>query len=210
MQGHWQNMEVKWNHHSPWWLIKYSSFPSFWSPHDCDFSRVIGLFEVVQSLSPVQLFHDSMDCSPSGSSVHGILQARILEWLAISRPTDWTHLAGRWIRVQMTIKKCVSKRCGWTLWLPLADGGSWLISRYIAICRGLRGTEPALSISPGRVPLCNPSSHILLKGGDLWAKGHPTQISGWDVLKLATTEYCIDIKLCWRVSPAWDRCLYVP
>ena len=25
-----------------------------------------------------------MDCSPPGSSAHGILQARILEWLAIS------------------------------------------------------------------------------------------------------------------------------
>ena len=25
-----------------------------------------------------------MDCSPSGSSVHGIFQARILEWVAIS------------------------------------------------------------------------------------------------------------------------------
>ena len=24
-----------------------------------------------------------VDCSPSGSSVHGILQARILEWVAI-------------------------------------------------------------------------------------------------------------------------------
>ena len=37
-----------------------------------------------------------MDCSPSGSSVHGILQARILEWIAIpfsresSRPRKWT------------------------------------------------------------------------------------------------------------------------
>ena len=27
---------------------------------------------------------DRMDCSPPGSSVHGILQARILEWVAIS------------------------------------------------------------------------------------------------------------------------------
>ena len=27
---------------------------------------------------------DSMDCSPPGSSVHGISQARILEWVAIS------------------------------------------------------------------------------------------------------------------------------
>ena len=25
---------------------------------------------------------DPMDCSPPGSSVHGILQARILEWIA--------------------------------------------------------------------------------------------------------------------------------
>ena len=25
-----------------------------------------------------------MDCSPPGSSIHGILQARILEWVAIS------------------------------------------------------------------------------------------------------------------------------
>ena len=35
-----------------------------------------------------------VDCSPPGSSVHGILQARILEWVAISfsrvssRPRD--------------------------------------------------------------------------------------------------------------------------
>ena len=26
----------------------------------------------------------AMDCSPSGSSVHGISQARILEWVAVS------------------------------------------------------------------------------------------------------------------------------
>ena len=34
-----------------------------------------------QSLSRVR-HCDSMDCSPTGSSVHGILQARILEWEA--------------------------------------------------------------------------------------------------------------------------------
>ena len=26
---------------------------------------------------------DSMDCSPLGSSIHGIFQAKILEWVAI-------------------------------------------------------------------------------------------------------------------------------
>ena len=31
--------------------------------------------------------HDPLDCSPSGSSVHGILQVRILGWVAI--PFSW-------------------------------------------------------------------------------------------------------------------------
>ena len=31
---------------------------------------------------------DPMDCSPPGFSVHGILQARTLEWVAISFSTD--------------------------------------------------------------------------------------------------------------------------
>jgi len=29
-----------------------------------------------------------MDCSPPGSSVHGIFQARILEWVPLPSPTD--------------------------------------------------------------------------------------------------------------------------
>ena len=37
---------------------------------------------LVAQLSPTLCI--SMDCSPSGSSVHGIFQARILEWSAIS------------------------------------------------------------------------------------------------------------------------------
>ena len=40
-----------------------------------------------------------MDCSLPSSSIHGILQARILEWVAISffrgssRPRDWTQVS---------------------------------------------------------------------------------------------------------------------
>ena len=42
---------------------------------------------------------DPMDCSPPGSSVHGILQARILEWVAIpsskgsSQPREQTQVS---------------------------------------------------------------------------------------------------------------------
>ena len=34
---------------------------------------------------------DPMDCSPPGSSVHGILQARILEWVAIPFSRGSSH-----------------------------------------------------------------------------------------------------------------------
>ena len=33
--------------------------------------------------------HDPMDCSLPGSSVHGIFQARVLEWVAIALSTLW-------------------------------------------------------------------------------------------------------------------------
>ena len=37
---------------------------------------------------------DPMDCSPPGSSVHGIFQARVLEWgaIAFSYEYAYTHL----------------------------------------------------------------------------------------------------------------------
>ena len=38
----------------------------------------------VKLLSRIWLFVTPMDCSLPGSSVHGIFQARILEWVAIS------------------------------------------------------------------------------------------------------------------------------
>ena len=36
-----------------------------------------------QSLESCMTLCDPMDCSPPGSSVHGILQARIVEWVAV-------------------------------------------------------------------------------------------------------------------------------
>ena len=63
---------------------------------------------VVQSCLTLQ---DPIDCSPWGSSVHGILQARILEWVTISsskgssQPKDGTQascIAGRLFTVWAT------------------------------------------------------------------------------------------------------------
>ena len=50
---------------------------------------------MLSSFSCVWL-RNPMDCSPPGSSIHGILQARILAWVAMpssrqsSQPRDWT------------------------------------------------------------------------------------------------------------------------
>ena len=53
--------------------------------HNNIFELFIKLKKVkVKSLSCVRLFVTPVDCSPPGSSVHGILQARVLEWVAFA------------------------------------------------------------------------------------------------------------------------------
>ena len=52
-----------------------------------------------QLLSRVWLFCDPRDYGPTGSSVHGIFQARLPEWVAMpssrgsSRSRDWNHVS---------------------------------------------------------------------------------------------------------------------
>ena len=41
-----------------------------------------------KSLQSYPTLHDPMDWSLTGSSVHGIIQARMLEWVAIPFPRD--------------------------------------------------------------------------------------------------------------------------
>ena len=68
------------------------------------------MWSKVNSLSCVRLY-DPMYCSLPGSSVHGIFQARVLEWVAISffrgssQPRDWTCIsciAGRSFTIRTT------------------------------------------------------------------------------------------------------------
>ena len=49
---------------------------------------------------------DPMDCSPPGLSVHGILQARMLEWVAIS--FSWESSQPR-DRIHISYVSCISK-----------------------------------------------------------------------------------------------------
>ena len=70
--------------------------PRLWASHGAQFaapnltaflgeSGLSGPSEVKVAQS-CPTFWDPMDCSPPGSSVHGILQARILKWVAIPLP----------------------------------------------------------------------------------------------------------------------------
>ena len=90
--------------------------------------------EVAQSC----LIHsDPMDCSPPGSSIHGIFQARVLEWVAISTPDTsttedcfWFGPASSFFLKQFVMAKFVLN----TFW-PGAEGGggySSSVSQLIA------------------------------------------------------------------------------
>ena len=70
-------------------------------------------------------FWDSMDCSPPGSSVHGNLQVRILEWVAIpfsgrsSWPRDWTWvscIAGEFFNIWAPFRALPSEAQGKPFW----------------------------------------------------------------------------------------------
>ena len=122
---------------------------------------------------------DSMDCSLPGSSVHGILQARLLEWGAIpfsrrsSRPRDWTqvvHIAGRFFTIWATRD---------TLCMALAMCTPWPDDRnvvaVIALGPGVCGllscctpgnTEPSLVFPAQSVNSCSArlSSSEMLTG----------------------------------------------
>ena len=101
------------------------------------------------------VFCDPMDCSSPGSSVHGILQARILEWVAISfsrgssRPWDQTqfsHTAGRlftdWATREAQVCCFTSFLCsqvasslrGWKVAMDLPEGCSDLRLRSLKKC----------------------------------------------------------------------------
>ena len=64
-----------------------------WKPPRCPDAQLSSLRRVLSD------FGDPRDCSPPGSSVHGFLQARFLEWVATSFsrgpfwPRDWTHIS---------------------------------------------------------------------------------------------------------------------
>ena len=101
--------------------------------------------EVVQSCLTLC---DPMACSLPGSSVHGIFQARILEWVAIcfsrgsSGPRDWTS-------VSRIVGRC------FTVW---ATRGALIKTKFLSMVNLLTGH---LSVGPCHSHDWNPSGSSL-------------------------------------------------
>ena len=90
----WENGQKKWTEISPKTMPRWPGGTWRGAPHHhyCVHTQSFRL------LSRVQLCHPR-DCNLPGSSVHGISQARTLEWVAISssrgssQPGDWTRVS---------------------------------------------------------------------------------------------------------------------
>ena len=104
--------------------------PIMWAPPSWPKQKKV----LVAQLCPI--LWDPMDCSQPHSSVHGILQARILEWFAIpfsrgsSRPRDWAWvscIAGKFFTVWAT------KEAPWPNYHPKVSSAN-------AITLGLRAS----------------------------------------------------------------------
>ena len=89
--------------------ISLKNCPCFFHYH---FSSYPSLSCMCAQLCPTLC--DPMDCSPSGSSVRGIFQAKILDWLAISFssgfswPRDQTHVSGIFCNGRQILYHCAS------------------------------------------------------------------------------------------------------
>ena len=86
-----------WNRSS--WLLNAIQVSHVLSCISCWILSITAAAAAAKSLQLCPTLCDPMDCSLRGSSIHGIFQARVLEWVAISfsrgsyQPRDWTWVS---------------------------------------------------------------------------------------------------------------------
>ena len=102
LAGLWASIQVVRDHGDWWWpkaILLVYLFLKSWVPVGCSLWALDSLCCAVLGRSVVSDSFDPMNWSPPGSSVQGILQARILEWVAIlfsrtsSQPRDQTWVS---------------------------------------------------------------------------------------------------------------------
>ena len=110
-----------------------------------------------KSLQSCPTLCDPMDCSPPGSSIPGILQARILEWVAMpssrgsSRPRDWTESLCllHWRAGSLPLAPPGKPKLPNTLSLNMWDFSHISVGKASASNVGDLGSIPGLGSSPG-------------------------------------------------------------
>ena len=130
------------------------SFHINFFPEICIFKFLSIYFVVVELLSCIQLFCDPVDCSPPDASVHGISQARILEWVA--------HFRLQGIFLTQGSNPCLLR---WQVdFLPLSHQGSLIIN--LCLCWVfffffklyiIALVLPNIKMNPPQVYMCSPS-----------------------------------------------------
>ena len=156
-----------------------------------------------------------MDCSPAGSSVHGILQAEILEWVAFSfsrrssQPRDWIHLScisstGRhflfprasqysakdwWAPLQVTLFPC----CSLVFWLPQP---LWILTSASSTQWDARLSSFPSWYTVWKMPLCGDNCRARLSGSPSLQDYSPTLCVS-SVWKQLLHSFCL-------VAPSWS------
>ena len=109
-----------------------------------------------------------MDCSLPGFSVHGILQARVLDWIAISSsrrslwPRDWTCIS---------CISCIGRRVSWLL-APLGKPGVTMI-QFSSVAQSC-GTLRPHGLQHTRPPCPSPKPGAYSNSCPLSCRCHPT------------------------------------
>ena len=147
--------------------------------------------ESAKSLQLCLNLWDPVDCSPPGSSVHEILQARILEWVEnLVCYSCWVTLAKLFCQVLILKEVKVSLREGFylgTYGVNAASGG--LVGRVQSACSALG--KPSLPTTPAST--CFPSQQG-------WFLNCQTTWSHWEVTRTGGFPFGL-----WCQS--WSVCL---
>ncbi|XDA86997.1 hypothetical protein R6Z07M_016694 [Ovis aries] len=139
-----------------------------------------------------------MDCSPPGSSVHGVLQTRILEWITMSssrgssRPRDQTRVfyvscIGR--------QALTSEPPGKTSLLRSASSRSWSLSGS--------GRQVIMKVE------CHRAGFFNLSNIDIWGQIIPDQNNNVETVLCITgcssASLCVPVASAPKMSPDFDR-----
>ena len=145
---------------------------------------------------------DPMDCSLPGSPVHGILQTRILEWVAIpfsrgsSQPRDLTqlsHIAGRFFTLWAIREACLSHAEPNPTSLPWQQSPTWSYSLALPIPLTWSPTTylyHLFSYAPGNLAFFSPRPCKITSSFQLHLSKTSVKDLDYDLASVLDTDFC--------------------